>query len=113
MADVCNGSVRERGFPGHLHDGDLTGRSAISPDGKAVAFGVSMSTLAPPFLVDNYSSRGERLLLVDLETLKPIADVEPPHDDRPFGIAVDHLDGRTTLLVNWGGRWERKQFSDE
>ena len=113
VADLSNGSVRERGFPGHLHDDDLTGRSAISPDGKAVAFGVSMSTLAPPFLVDNYSSRGERLLLVDVETLKTIADVEPPHDDRPFGIAVDHRDGGTTLLVNWEGRWERKQFTDK
>ena len=65
-----------------------------------MVFGISMSTLAPPFLVDNYVAKGERLLLVDVQTLKTIADVEPPHNERPFGIAVDHRDGKTTLLVN-------------
>ena len=113
VADLANGFVRERGFPGHIHDDDLTGLSAVSPDGKVVVFGVSMSTLAPPFLVDSYNSKGERLLLVDVQTLKTIADIEPPHNERPFGLAVDHRDGRTTLLVNWGDRWERNLFPDK
>ena len=113
VADLSTGSVRERGFPGHLHDDGLTGRSAISPDGKVVVFAIGRSMLAPPFLVDSYIDKGERLLLVDVQTLRTIANVEPAHKGGPLAMAVDHRDGRTTLLTNWGDCWERKQFPDK
>ncbi len=71
-----------------------------------------MSTLASPFLIDNYTSKGERLVVSNIQTLKAIADIEPPHNQIPLAMAIDHRAGRTTVLVNWGSHWEYKQFPD-
>ena len=113
VANLADDSIRERGFVGHIHDDGMTGRSAISPDGRAAVFGVSQSTLAPPFLIDNYTSKGERLVVVDVQTLSPVAEIDPPHNESPLAIAVDYRDGKTTLLVNWAVCWKYHQFPEK
>lgn len=114
IANLANGSVRQMHLHSILHDDAMSGRFAMSPDGGAFAFGITMSKLmCPPCVVDAYSPRGERIVIADIRAMKQVADIKPPNNQWPLGFAIDHRDGKIVLVVNWGNGWAQTQYNDK
>jgi hypothetical protein len=111
VANLANGSTQQMRLHSIWDDNSMTGRFAVSPDGSVLAFGVIMSKLECCF-VDNYKSKGERLLIADVTHMRQVADVRPPNNQSPLGFAVDHRNGKTVLVVNWGSGWTRAEYPD-
>lgn len=109
IANLNDGSIRQMTVRARFNDNSLSGVAALSPDGDILAFSVSMSKLAC-CLVDNYTSQGDRIIVVDVSNRKKIVELSPPDKEKPLAFAVDHEDNKTVLLVNWGNGWQRKEF---
>jgi hypothetical protein len=87
--------------------------TALSPDGRFAAIQISQTALGPPYIVDNYVSKGSRLTIVDLQRMRVLSTIKSEHDRSPAGFALDHRNGKVTLLVNWGeGGWKRLEFPE-
>ena len=123
VADLASGSLRVLGLPKDigaalLHGLGLTwfeevkGPAVLSPDGRFVAVPIGLTTTGPPYIVDNYIDKGSRLVIVDLQHLRILSSISPEHNREPVSFALDHRDGKVTLLVNWQEGWNRLQFAD-
>jgi hypothetical protein len=123
VADLSSGSVRGLGLPRDigaalLHGLGLTwfedvkAPAVLSPDGRFIVIPIELTTIGPPYIVDNYVNKGSRLVIVDLQHLRILSSISPEHNREPVGFALDHRDGKVTLLVNWHEGWKRLQFAD-
>lgn len=123
VADLGTGSARALEIPKDigmalLHGLGLTwienvkGPAVVSPDGHFAVIPVGLTTIGPPYFVDNYVAKGSRLVVVDIQRMRILASAAPEHDREPIGFALDHRDGEVTLLVNWQEDWKRLQFAD-
>jgi hypothetical protein len=121
--DLASGSIRIMDLPKDVGEAllhglgltwfeDVGGPAMLSPDGLFVVIRIRLTTTGPPYIADNYISRGSRLVVVDLHRMRTIASISPEHAREPVGFAMDHRDGKVTLLVNWQDGWKRLQFSD-
>lgn len=86
--------------------------AALSPDGRFVVIPIRLTTIGPPYIADNYIDKGEKLVIVDLQQMRILCSINPNHNDEPVGFALDHRDGKVTLVVNWQEGWKRLQFGD-
>jgi len=123
IADLASGTLRVLNLPKDIgaalmHGLGLTwfeevkGPAVLSPDGGFVVIPIDLTTTGPPYIVDNYVKKGSRLVIVDLQHLRILSSISPEHDREPVGFALDHRDGKVTLLVNWQEGWKRLQFDD-
>jgi hypothetical protein len=89
----------------------IDGPVVPSPDGQVLAFLLEQSALAFPYLVDNYVFKGADIAVVRAQPFQLLGIV--PHQRAVYhpGFAVDHRQGKATLLVYWRDRWERREFS--
>jgi hypothetical protein len=121
--DLASGSIQVMDLPKDVGEAllhglgltwfeDVGGPAVLSPDGLFVAIHIGLTTTGPPYIVDNYISKGSKLVVVDLQRMRIIASVLPQYAREPVGFSLDHRDGRVTLLVNWQDGWKRLQFSD-
>jgi hypothetical protein len=92
---------------------NVEGRIVSSPDGRFAVVPVGLLALGPPYIVDNYESKGQRLVIVDLDHARIMATVQPQSGLRPRAFALDHRNGKVTLLVNWKDQWQRQEFPAE
>jgi hypothetical protein len=123
VADLASDSLRGMDLPKDigaalLHGLGLTwledvgGPAVLSPDGRFVVIPIELTTTGSPYIVDNYVHKGSRLVIVDLQHLRILSSISPERDRQPVGFALDHRDGKVTLLVNWHEGWKRLQFAD-
>jgi hypothetical protein len=73
---------------------------------------ISLTAVGPPYFVDNYVTKGVKLLIVDLQRLRILATIHPEHSEAPRAFALDHRDGKVTVLVDWPSGWQRLQFAE-
>ena len=88
------------------HDG------TISPDGVAFGFLFSQYRLAFPFIVDNYVSEGDDIVVLHVNPLRLLGVVRRNGIKYTRGLSIDHRNGKTTVLAYRQDRWERHDFSD-
>jgi len=84
---------------------------ALSHDGQFMAVAVARSRVAFPFIVDNYVFQG---VDIDIIQIDPLRLVEVYHCGRTEfmpGFAIDHRQGKVTILLYRNNRWERKEVN--
>ena len=124
IADLTTKSIRSMNLPKDIGKAmahglglgwyeNVQAPTALSPDGRFAAIQISQTALGPPYIVDNYVSKGSRLTIVDLQRMRVLSTIKPEHDRSPAGFALDHRDGKVTLLVSWReGGWKRLEFPE-
>jgi hypothetical protein len=81
-----------------------------SPDGEVVAVPLPHGVLAFPYLTDDYVYKGTDVAVVRVEPLQLLAVVQHEHRSDPIAFAVDHRQGRVTVLVRRNDGWERTEL---
>jgi hypothetical protein len=86
--------------------------AAISPDGQVAAVALNLDALAFPYLVDGYVYKGTDIAVVHVRPLKLLKIVRDDGAPNPVGIAVDHRQGRVTILFYRKDHWERREVTN-
>ena len=89
----------------------IDGRAALSSDGQVVAVAVNRSRLAFPFLVDNYVFQGTDIAVIQIDPLRLLGVLRYGRTAYAPGFAIDHRQGRVTVLVYRHNRWERDEVN--
>jgi len=122
VMDLSNGSVRIVDLPkdtgevllhglGFSWFEDVDSPAVLSPDGRFVAVPITLTKTGPPYIVDNYISAGVRFVIVDLMRLRILSSVTLKDSRAPLSFALDHRDGKVTLLVNTSDAWKSQEFA--
>jgi hypothetical protein len=93
----------------------IEGRATLAPDGQAMAIAVGRSRLAFPFLVDNYVFQGTDIAIIQTNPLRFLGLLRYGRTAYAPAFAIDHHQGRITVLMYCHDRWERAElhgFSD-
>jgi len=88
------------------HDG------AISPDGVAFGFLFGQYRIAFPYIIDNYVSEGDDIVVLQANPLRLLGIVRRNGIKYTRGLSIDHRNGKTTVLAYRQDHWERHDFSD-
>jgi hypothetical protein len=81
------------------------GRTAVSPDGQTLAVSRRLTSFD---LLDQARSGDAEVDVVRVKPLRLLGVVRPKHAClQADGLAVDHRNGETIVLVHWCGNWER------
>ena len=88
------------------HDG------TISPDGAVFGFLFGQYKIAFPYIVDNYVSEGDDIVLLQANPLQLLGIVRRNGVKYTRGLSIDHRNGKTTVLVYRQDHWERHDFPD-
>lgn len=120
---VCqsNGSVRVVDLPKDIGEvllhglglnwfEDVGSPAVLSPDGRFLAVPITLTTTGPPYIVDNYVSVGVRFVIVDLMRLRIVSSVRLKDARESISFALDHRDGKVTLVVSANDAWKRLEF---
>jgi len=99
---------KRRHFPNFEN---IDGPAVPSPDGQVLAFLLEQGAVAFPFLVDNYVYKGADIAVVQVQPFRLLGIVPHQHGVYHPWFAVDHRQGKVTILVYWRNRWERREFS--
>lgn len=91
---------------------EIHGPTALSPDAQVVAVAVDRSRLAFPFLVDNYVSQGTDIAVIQVDSLRLLGILPYGRTAYTPAFAIDHRQGKTTVLVYRQDRWERHDMND-
>ena len=89
-----------------MHDG------VLSPDRKVCALLRSQYKIAFPYMVDNYIYKGDDVVVIQVMPLRLLGIVPYRGANFTRGLAVDHRNGRATVLVYQQDRWEHYDFND-
>jgi hypothetical protein len=111
--DLQTQTVDHLVFPIHTHypySEEVRGASAISPDGQVIAVPLTLDELAFPYLVDNYVYRGTDIAVVQVRPLQLLGILKHESASDPVAFAIDHRQGKATVLVYRKDRWERREF---
>ena len=89
---------------------EIHGAAAISPDGQVIAVPLTRHAVAFPYLMDNYVYKGTDIAVVRVSPLQLLEIL--PHEGAPgpVAFAVDHRQGRVTVLPYRQDRWERHEL---
>jgi hypothetical protein len=89
---------------------EIHGAAAISPDGQVIAVPLTRHTVAFPYLMDNYVYKGTDIAVVRVSPLQLLAIL--PQEGAPglVAFAVDHRQGRVTVLFYRQDHWERHEL---
>jgi hypothetical protein len=84
---------------------------ALSPDGEVLAVLLNQIELGFPYFVDNYVFRGTDVAVIQARPFRLLGMI--PHRDSSYtaALAVDHREGKATVLVYRQGHQERQEFS--
>jgi hypothetical protein len=88
------------------HDG------TVSPDGTAFGFLFGQYRLAFPYVVDNYVSEGDDIVVLHVNPLRLLGVVRRNGVKYTRGLSIDHRNGKTTVLAYRQDHWERQDFPD-
>jgi len=88
------------------HDG------TISSDGVAFGFLFGQYRIAFPYIVDNYVSEGDDIVVLQVNPLRLLGIVRRNGVKYTRGLSIDHRNGKTTVLAYRQDHWERHDFSD-
>lgn len=88
----------------------IDGPAVLSPDGQVLAFLLEQSAVAFPFLVDNYVDKGADIAVVRMQPFQLLGIVPHRHAVYHPGFAVEHRQGKATILVYRQDHWERREF---
>lgn len=89
----------------HFPKGDqIDGNGSLSPDGQVFAFARHQFSYGH---FDNFSYKGSDIVVVQVRPLRLLGAVIPGGDLYQHGFAVDHRDGRTSVLLFSNGDWKR------
>ena len=121
VVDQSNGSVRIVDLPKDIGEvllhglglnwfEDVGGPAVLSPDGRFVAVPITLTTTGPPYIVDNYVSVGVRFVIVDLMRLRILSSVRLKDVREPISFALNHHEGKVTLLANESNVWKHLEF---
>lgn len=90
---------------------EIHGQASVSPDGQVLAVPLLQYTLAFPYLVDNYVVKGTDIAVVDLHPFQLLGFL--PHGRSRYtpAFAVDHRQGKATILVYRQDHWERQEWN--
>ena len=111
IANLTDASIHQLAVPARFNDTALTGQFAVSTDGTIMAFTIGRSRLEC-CLVDNYVPLGDRIVVVDLVAQKLYAEIRPINRKSALALAVQHTQGKTTLLVDWGSGWQTEELPE-
>jgi len=110
--DMQKRSVDRFALP-HKHFVGYNGlhNAALSPDGEVLAILLDQIDLGFPYLVDNYVFKGTDVAVMQVRPFRLLGLI--PHKDSGYtgGLAVDHREGKATVLVYREGHLERREFS--
>lgn len=83
----------------------------LSPDGNVLAVLLGQYKLAFPYLADNYVYEGDDIVVLSVKPLRLLGIV--PHNGVKWtrGLAVDHRNGKTTVLAYRQDHWEGHDFN--
>jgi len=89
----------------------IHGPAALSPDGQVLAVPLVQQTVAFPYFLDNYVYKGTDIAVVRLHPFRLLGIL--PHGRAIYtpAFAVDHRQGKATILVYREDHWERHEFS--
>jgi hypothetical protein len=71
---------------------------------------LALYELAFPYLLDNYVYRGTDIAVVLVRPLQLLGFVKHEHASDPVAFAIDHRQGKATVLVYREHHWERREF---
>jgi len=80
----------------------------LSPDGQVFAIQRKRFSYG---LFDNFKYQGDEIAVVQVHPLKLLGVIRPKHETSIKGFAVDHRDGKVTLLGYWDDQWQREQLN--
>ena len=89
----------------------IDGPAVLSPDGEVLALALEQSAIAFPFIVDNYVYSGADIALVRVQPFQLLGSVHLRHGVYHPAFAVDHRQGKATILFYWRDHWQRREFS--
>lgn len=113
--DVQKQTLGRLALPKRLHlpqFEEIHGAATLSPDGGVLAVSLLQYASARPNRVDNYMYKGTDIAVVQLHPMRLLGIL--PHGralDTP-ALAIDHRQGKATLLVYQQDHWVRQKFSD-
>jgi hypothetical protein len=84
----------------------------ISPDGAVFGFLFGQYRLAFPYMVDNYVSEGDDIVVLHVNPLRLLRVVRRNGVKYTRGLSIDHRNGKTTVLAYRQDHWERQDFPD-
>ena len=88
------------------HDG------TISPDSAVFGFLSGQYRIAFPYIVDNYVSEGDDVVVLQVNPLRLLGFVRRNGVKYTRGLSIDHRNGKTTVLVYRQDHWECHDFPD-
>jgi hypothetical protein len=88
------------------HDG------TISSDGAVFGFLMGQYRLAFPYIVDNYVSEGDDVVVLQVDPLRLLGVVRRDGVKYTRGLSIDHRNRNATVLVYRQDHWEAHEFPD-
>jgi len=88
------------------HDG------TISPDGAVFGFLFGQYRIAFPYIVDNYVSEGDDVVVLQVNPLQLLGVIKRDGVKYTRGLSIDHRNGKTTVLAYRQDHWERHDSPD-
>jgi hypothetical protein len=113
--DIQKQTLGRLALPKRLHlpqFEEIHGAATLSPDGGVLAVSLLQYASARPDRVDNYMYKGTDIAVVQLDPMRLLGIL--PHGravDTP-AFAVDHRQGKATLLVYQQDHWVSQKFSE-
>lgn len=88
------------------HDG------TIFPDGAVFGLLMGQYRIAFPYMVDNYVSEGDDVVVLQVNPLRLLGVVRRDGVKYTRGLSIDHRNGTTTVVVYRRDQWQRYEFRD-
>jgi hypothetical protein len=92
---------------------DVGSPAVLSPDGRFLAVPITLTKTGPPYIVDNYISVGVRFVIVDLIRFRILSSIWLKDVREPISFALNHHEGKVTLLVRERDVWKHLEFDSE
>jgi len=83
-----------------------------SPDGAVFGFLLGQYRIAFPYIVDNYVSQGDDVVVLQINPLQLLGVMKRDGVKYTRGLSIDHRSGKTTVLAYRQDHWERHDFPD-
>ena len=88
-------------------------QASLSPDGEVLALLIDQIELGFPYFVDNYVFKGRDIVVMQLRPFRPLARISHKHSTYTTGLAVDHRQGKASILAYREGRMERIEVREQ
>jgi hypothetical protein len=112
--DMQEQTMQRSVVPHHAHfpNSDWTEAISLSPDGQLAAIAFDQNTGNFPWITEGAHWSGKHIAIVRVQPLASVTVFPSGGAQRISAFAVDHRQGKITLMVFLDKRWQRLNFSD-